>query len=351
MLTLILNPTMKRLILFNLILLALLAGCKNESPAPQTQGKIRVTTAKATRVAGAHEFRYSGTVEAVQTIPLTFQTTGTVQQVLVEAGDAVRKGQLLATLDDSDLKNILATTRARYDQARDAYDRLKQVHDEGSLPEIKWVEMKTNLEQAKAALDIAQNNLGKCRLTAPADGFVGRRNIEPGQSSLSLTGAPIELVRIEKVLVKVAVPENEINRIAKGKRASFTVMALNDARYEGTVTTISPVAELISRTYTARITVDNPRLELKPGMVCDVSLAPPAGDSALVVPGQAVGLDAEGRNYVFVVDPLRSTVKKQVVRTGRYNGAGIEITGGLGEGTVVVTAGMEKLTDNTAIQL
>ena len=343
------KPTMNRILYFSLIL-AILAGCKNESPAPQSQGKIRVTVSKATRVAGAHEFRYSGTVEAAQTIPLTFQTTGTVQQVLVEAGDPVRKGQLLATVDDSDLKNILATTQAKYDQARDAYDRLKQVHDEGSLPEIKWVEMKTNLEQAKAALDLARNNLGKCRLTAPSDGLVGRRNIEPGQSSLSLTGAPIELVRIEQVLVKVAVPENEINRISKGKHATFTVMALNDGRYEGTVTNISPVAELMSRTYTVKISVDNPRLELKPGMVCDVLLAPPAGDSALVVPNQAVGLDAEGRNYVFVVDPLRSTVKKQVVRTGRYNGSGIEITGGLAEGAVVVTAGMEKLTDNSAIQ-
>ncbi|MCX6244943.1 MAG: efflux RND transporter periplasmic adaptor subunit [Bacteroidetes bacterium] len=342
---------MKKAVYFSLFIV-LAAGCAHEKPQETASAqKIKVNVARVITAPGANELTYSGTVEASQTIPLNFQTTGTVENVYVEAGDEVKKDQVLASLNDKDLQSIYSTMLSKFNQARDAYDRLKMVHDEGSLPEIKWVEMKTNLEQAQASLDLARNNLDKCKLVAPVSGMVGRRNIEPGQSSLSLVAAPIELVRIEKVLVKISVPENEINQIQKGKKAAILVAAVEGTRFEGVVTNISPVAELMSRTYTVKISVDNPRLVLKPGMVCDVSLNSGKGNPALIVPNGAVSKDSGGNKYVFVVSPDNAFVKKQVVTVGRYNVSGIEITGGLTEGQTVVTGGLEKLSDNSLIEM
>lgn len=335
-----------------LMLLTWMAGCKNTSTVePVAEPEIKVKTALVQSVMDQDNLSYSGTVEASQVIPLSFRTTGTVERIYVEVGDAVRKGQLLATLDDSDLQNIYNTMLAKYVQAEDAYNRLKQVYDEGSLPEIKWVEMKSNLEQATSALDLSKNNLEKCKLVAPTDGIVGRRNIEPGQSSITLTGAPIELVKLEAVLVKISVPENEINKIQEGQKAILSVSALGGKTYDGSVTNISPVAELISRTYTVKLTVQNAGRDLKPGMVCDVGMNLEPTDSVLVIPYRAVSKDSDGKTYVFAVTPDNQRVRKQYISVGQYHGSGIEILDGLTEGQAVVVEGSNKLSDNSKINL
>jgi len=337
---------------FFLILIGWLAGCKHTATVePATEPEMKVKTAVVQSVQDEITLSYSGTVEPSQVIPLSFRTAGTVERIYVDVGDAVRNGQLLATLDDSDLQSIYSTTLARYQQAEDAYNRLKQVYDEGSLPEIKWVEMKSNMEQAASALEMSKNNLGKCKLVAPTDGIVGRRNIEPGQSSILLTGAPIELVKIETVLVKISVPENEINRIREGQKAIVSVSALGGKMTEGTVTNISPIAELMSRTYTVKITVQNEGRDLKPGMVCDVGMNIEPATSALVVPYRAVSKDSDGKTYVFAVTTDNQRVRKQYISVGQYHGSGIEILDGLTEGQVVVVEGGNKLSDNSKINL
>lgn len=342
---------MRNAIVF-ILTIALLAACNNtrkDEPLAETGTKVR--TAKVQTVIDKASLGFSGTVEASQVIPLSFRTTGTVSEIFVEVGDNVKKGQLLATLDDSDLQNIYNTMLAKYKQAEDAYNRLKQVYDEGSLPEIKWVEMQSNYDQAKSALELSKNNLEKCRLLSPVSGIVGRRNIEPGQSAISLAGAPIELVKIEKVLVKISVPENEINQIGEGDTALVTVSALGGKSFDGQVTNVSPVAELMSRTYTVKITLNNPDLDLKPGMVCDVSLESPSGNVVLLVPKKAVNKDHEGKTFVFVVDTDQETVRKQIIKVGQYYENGIIVMDGLIEGQNVVCEGIEKLSDNSKIVL
>ena len=342
---------MRKAIVFA-ILVVLISGCGNTNTdeISREQG-IKVKTALVQSVNLDHKLGYSGTIEASQVIPLSFRTVGTVDKINVEVGDVVRKGQLLATLDDSDLQNIYSTMLAKYQQAEDAYNRLKLVYDEGSLPEIKWVEMKSNFEQAKSSLERAQNNLDKCKLMAPVDGIVGRRNIEPGQSSVSLATAPIELVKIETVFVKISVPENEINKISKGQKAGISVSALDGKTYEGNVTNISPVAEIMSRTYTVKITVNNSGQDLKPGMVCDVRLGLETGKAMLVVPNTAVSKDSEGNTFVFVVTSDQKSVRKQIITVGQFVDSGIEVTDGLAEGQVIVCEGVQKLSDNSLITL
>lgn len=334
------------------LLIILVAGCSNEpkvkSPANE---KIKVRVMKIGTTSAGIQLKYSGTVEAFQTIPLNFQITGIIERVSVDAGDQVKKGQILAVLDNTDLKNIYTTVLAKYNQAKDAYDRLKRVHEEGTLPEIKWVEMKTNLEQATSSLELAKSNLEKCNLLAPINGVVGRRNIEPGQISLNLASAAIEIVSIDQVFIRIPVPENEVNTIGKGTKAGISVAAAGGCLFDGTVTSISPVADLISRTYTVKILVDNPRHLLKPGMVCDVSLSPATESTALIVPYQSVSKDRNGNLYVYLVNPAGLQVKKQPVMVGRCIGSGIEITGGLTAGQTIVIGGMEKLSDNCQIEM
>ena len=103
-------------------------------------------------------------------------------------------------------------------------------------------------------------------------------------SSITITSAPLELVDIRQVYVKIAVPENEVAKITRGMKASFTVSALNDKEFKGEVANISPVADRISRTYEAKILVPNLNLAIKPGMVCDVKMETAMEKQVIMVP-------------------------------------------------------------------
>lgn len=343
---------MKKLVITTMWI-AILVGCSSKQDPESISGEkpLSVATVEVKNEKVVTGLRYSGTIEAYQTIPLLFKTTGTVEKVLVDAGDYVTKGQLLATLDPSDLKNMYRITLAKYQQAKDAYDRLKSVYEKGSLPEIKWIEMETNLKQAESSLQISKNNLDKCNLYSPVNGIVGRRNIEPGMSSVSIGSAPLEIVDIRQVYVKISVPENEMTKIKKGMTAEFSVSALNDKAFKGIVFNISPVADRISRTYEAKIKVPNAGQELKPGMVCDVEVEKAIEKEIVLIPYQSISKDNGNEPYVFVVDPIQKRVKKQFIKTGQYYGSGIEVLSGLTQGQLIVDEGKEKLSDSTLIAL
>ena len=329
----------------------ILFGCKQKQESvKQEVTAIKVKAQAVQTFNGLSDLRYSGTVEAAQTIPLSFQSSGTVEQVLVQEGDAVRKGQLLATVNKADNQSMYNLSLATYQQAKDAYDRLKQVYDNGSLSEVKWVEMETNLKKAQSQLEVSKSSLDKCNLYAPASGVIGKRNIEPGQSAIS-SFAPLELVKIETVLVKISVPENEIGKIKKGMNASFTISALENKQYEGTITNVGVVADQFSRTYEVKITVKNTNLEIKPGMVCDVTLNTTAAKQMVLVPYNAISKDTDGSSFVYVVADDQKSVRKQIVKLGDYQNNGLEILSGLTANQSIVVEGKEKLTDNSQIIL
>jgi RND family efflux transporter MFP subunit len=338
----------------NLILLAILfamISCKQKQETTTKEvAPIKVKAQSVQSVNGLSSLRYSGTVEAAQTIPLTFQSSGTVEKVLVQEGDMVRKGQLLAVVDKTDNQSIYNSSLAMYNQAKDAYDRLKQVYNSGSLPEVKWVEMETNLKKAESQLQIAKNNLDKCNLYAPSSGVVGKRDIEPGQSAIS-SFSPIELVKIETVLVKISVPENEIGKIKKGMTAEFSISALDNKQFEGTITNVGVVADQFSRTYEVKLAVKNGDLEIKPGMVCDVTLNTNIEKQMVLIPYNAVSKDSEGNSFVYVVSPDSKSVKKQTIKVGDYQSSGLEVISGLTTSEVIVVEGKEKLSDNSIITL
>lgn len=346
---------MKRILVPFALVLVLLA-CKQQVDPKQAQDSenkldkaVKVTVKEVKLASDEALLKYSGTVEASQTIPLSFRTSGTVEKVLVNEGDFVKSGQLLAMVDETDARNMLEITQSKYQQAVDAYDRLKTVYDKGSLPEVKWVEMETNLAQAKASLELSKNNLDKCKLVAPSSGIIGRRNIEPGMSSISLAGSPLEIVDINTVNIKIPVPENEISKIKKGLRAKISVGALGNKKYEGTIVNVSPVADKFSRTYDAKIEVKNPNLDLKPGMVCDVSLDISSDTDLIIVPYQSISEDSNGKTFVYLVDLQNKKALKQIVDAGDYFGDYVEIISGLTPGQTIVNKGVSKLSDNCII--
>ena len=331
----------------------LLSGCtsgtKDQDMSVASQPlKVKVTEIGSTDAASNPS--YIGTIGESQAIPLSFLTSGTVEKVMVDEGQRVRKGQLLAVLNDENYRNTWQIASSKESQTQDAFNRLEPVYKKGSLPEIKYIEIKTGLEQARSMASMAEKSLKDCKLYAPTDGMIGKRMIEPGMSIIP--GNPsFRLVKIEKVKVSFPVPENEITGIVKGQKTSIRVSAIGDRQFEGSVDEIGVLSNPLSHTYMVKVILDNPDNLLKPGMVCSVQLSNPELTNRIIIPMSAVQLDPKGDKFVYTANTGTGKAEKKPVVAGPLTGNGVVITGGLVNGDLLITDGYQKITENSLIQI
>lgn len=150
----------------------LLTGCqRNDNQATEKQPiKVKVITVSASTDGQGKS--YSGTVEEGNGTYLSFPVMGTVKTLHFHLGQHISKGQLLATLDSTSMQSSYNAARASLVQAEDAHQRMKELHDKGSLPEIQWIEVQSKLQQAQALEEIANKNLKDCKLLAPFEGVI-----------------------------------------------------------------------------------------------------------------------------------------------------------------------------------
>ena len=186
----------------------LLASCKQSQETSQ-QETLRVCVETATREAGNFITPYVGVIEEEQSTKVSFTGMAMLKSIKVAEGQAVHKGQLLATIDDTQARNALAAAKSALEQARDAEQRMKQLHDNNSLPEMKWVEVQSKVQQAQSTYDMSVKNLEECTILAPCAGVVGSKIMEVGETVLP-TEPVLALLSIDRVKVRVNVPEKEI---------------------------------------------------------------------------------------------------------------------------------------------
>jgi len=314
----------------------------SEKKSPLEPKQIKVETVKVKSVKNTEPMSYNGLITPSKEVFLNFQFLGTITSIYVDEGDFVRKGQMLAEIDKGSLESALQASVAMQKQAQDAYGRLEKVHQKGSLPDIKWEEMKSKLEQANAAVESSKQNLDKTFLKAPSSGVIGSRNIEIG-SSINLATSAFSLVTINNVYVKISVPENEINRIKKGLVAQVKVGAVGNTLHTATVEKIGVLANRISKTYEVKLLMDNPDFIIKPGMVCNVTIEMDSNNSKVSIPIQSVMGATDNDKYVFVVDPNSSKAVKRSVKLGKLVRNGVEVNSGLSQNELVIASGQHKL--------
>ncbi|MDE6134862.1 MAG: biotin/lipoyl-binding protein, partial [Muribaculaceae bacterium] len=164
-----------------IILLLSLTACGHKEKITG-QAPVRVEIRCVDLSHGGDTTVYSGTVEPATTSPIGFKVAGTITSLSVGEGDRVVRGQVLGHLSSGDYANASNIAEAELAQARDAYARLKKLHDADALPEIKWVEVQNKLKQAENAAEISRRALDDATLVSPVSGYVGRKFASVGQS-------------------------------------------------------------------------------------------------------------------------------------------------------------------------
>lgn len=331
-----------------LLSIALVAvGCKQQETV--NRAPVKVKTMKVAQVNENCSRHYSGTIEEESGSALSFSVAGTVEQLNVTAGQWIGEGQLIATVDETTLQNAYAASAAALEQAQDAYARLKQLHDNNSLPEMQWVEAQSKLKQAQSAEQISKKNLADSKLYAPFSGVIAEKEVELGQNVMP--GVPVvKLVTIDNVKVCISVPENEISRITLGQNADITVAALGGKQFEGKIIEKNVSANRLSRSYEVKAIVKNPSHELMPGMICDLTITPADYTAQVIVLScNIVQLDNANHSFVWVNDGGKAA--KRLISTGTLTADGIIVTAGLAVGDEVIVEGQQKVSEMMDIQV
>lgn len=338
---------MKKKELFVLVSIALLVGCQSKKTAKEIQPvTVKVVKMSASSVSGGQS--YSGTIEEVSGTSLSFSVGGTVKRVMVEEGQHVSRGQLLAVVDDETTRNAHVAAMSMRQQAEDAYRRMKQLHDNGSLPEIQWVEVVSKLKQAVSSEQIAKKSLSDTKLYAPFAGVIGQKNIDLGQNAIPGMQA-FKLVNINQVKVKISIPESEISKVRIGQTATINVSALGGHTFVGRICEKGVSADPLSRSYDVKILINNRDGSLMPGMICDASLQKSVDSKAFVLPASVIQLDDNNQTFVWV--NVGGKAEKRIVYTGDETNQGVVINGGLSEGDEVLVEGQQKVSENTSLRV
>lgn len=330
-----------------LLLPLLFAGCGNhEEKQSVASVPVKVKILKINPITIDKTNGYSGTVEEDNATSLSFPVAGTLKTINVTLGQHVSAGQLVATLDPTSMQSAYDAARASLIQAEDAFQRMKELHEKGSLPDIKWVEIQSKLEQARSVEEMAGKNLKDCNLYAPYSGVISRKDAEVGQNVLPGVSV-LGLVSVKQLKVKISVPENEIANVSLNCEAAITVPALNDSRFMGKVVEKGIVANPLSRSYDVMIRVSDAAGQLLPGMVTRVNLSATGEHAAIVVPAYIVQLDEQNQSFVWI--NKNGIARKRTVIIGGYTATGVSVLSGLETGDEIITEGRQKVCEGTPV--
>lgn len=380
--------------------LAFIAGC-------HTKPEIAADQPVPVRLRMPNHFRQpvsvsaSGSVEANVTALTAFQVGGRVARVLVEEGQYVKKGQVLAELDRADYQNAfdaaagqaaaadatalqaknglraqeLEQTRIDFERAQDEYQRQKYLFDHQSLApndfhKVEAVylasQQRYNMARegarseekaaangqahaARAQMSEAKKHLADCQLRAPISGFIGMRKVNVGDTVAP--GNPVfSVLDLDLVKVQVGIPEAEIGKVHEGARAAVSIPSLNNQRFEGKVEAVGVAADAVSRTFTTKIAIPNPTHVLRAGMVSESRVYGSVIVDVLTVPSIAVVHDPRGIPLVYVYDRPRQRVFARRVEPGDLVDGEVEIRSGLKPNEQVVVAGQQNVHEGSEVR-
>lgn len=329
-----------------------LSACNGEARASeraQAAASIPVRVAEVERGTVDAPLRGSGTLGARHELDLAFKVGGVLSQVLVEAGARVRKGQLLAVVDATELQAQLTSARQTLEKAERDAARVKALHERGSMPLVEAQNAATGLELARAAVESASFNVFHSRLVAPESGVIDRRLVSAGE--VVAPGRPVFHLSTSGggPVARVNLTDHDILAVKLGDRAEVRLDARPDEPLRAHVTQIASMATPGVGTFAVELTVDDPAAHTLPsGLTIKARIAHEETD-AVRVPVSAL-VEGRGREAsVYVVDG--DTARRVPVRLRRLAGDHALLASGEGVPDAVVASGASMLHDGALVRV
>jgi RND family efflux transporter MFP subunit len=305
------------------------------------EGPVAVSIVAPTRGPAIDAIYATGTVEPTVMLPIAPRVAGRMVELNADEGSQVRKGQVLARLDDADLASTVEELQARAGYAQSQYERIANLVRQGFMSKAELDRTRADLDAALAAVKRARSQRDYMALMAPADGLIIRRDGERGQF-IPAGQAVFFLSCCAPLRVTAEVDEEDISRVHVGQKVVLRADALPGDVLDGQVAEVTPKGDPIARSYRVRIALADPS-RVRVGMTVDANLIVAERANALLVPATAVQ-----RNTVWAV--IQGRAHRQPVRIGVTGAGRTEVVEGLSPDARIVDSPPPDLRDGRAVR-
>ncbi len=323
----------------------MVAGCggKGSKAAQETTAKEVIPTVAVTKVSVREvpqEATYTTTIQAFVKNNIAPQTAGRISRILVDIGDFVKEGQVVAEMDQTQLAQVELQMKNNEIE----YNRLKGLYEVGGLS-------KSDLDQIEMAYNVTKtqykNLVENSTLLSPINGVITARNYDAGD--MYAMSAPIYTVeQIVPVKLLVGISEVDYSKVRKGDAVEISADALPGKTFSGKINKIYPTVDPSTRTFTVEIVVNNYNRELRPGMFARATVTFGVNNSVVIPDVAVVKQQGSGERFVYVLN-ADGTVTYQKVVLGRRMGAEYEVLEGIADGARIVTGGQIRLKDGIKV--
>jgi membrane fusion protein (multidrug efflux system) len=328
-------------------LVACQPGAEEADPGEDEAPAIPVETATATR--GDIVAVYSGTapIEAFADATVIAKVGGEVRDILVEEGDDISSGDVLARLDGDRLRLEMEQAEANLHKLQRDYQRNLDLKDRGLISAGDFEKIQYEMEALQATYDLAALELGYTEIRAPIAGVSSERFIKVG-NTIDVNAQTFQVTSLEPLISYLHVPEREYRRIDAGQEATIQIDALTGTQFAAIVSRVSPIVDPATGTFKISIEVSDPSRRLKPGMFGRINIVYDMHADAMQIPRSAI-IEEVGQSAVYVIED--NVAERRVVRTGYAEGGRIEVLEGLDEADEFVIVGQSSLKNGSKVSI
>lgn len=313
-----------------------------------------VTTQTINDTLFRHFIEVQGNVTTKQNVIIYPEYQGTLTRVLVKEGDRVRKGQLLARIDDGGLGSQLGQLEVQAELARTTYERQKRLWDQEIGSEIQYLQAKTNYEAAQNAVDQLKSQLAKTSITAPFSGTID--DVITEQGTVVSPGQPVfRLVNLDDMYIEAEIPERYLTTVTVGKDVAVNIPMLSStlqSKVRQTGNYINPN----NRSFRIEVNVPNEDGQVKPNLTARLRINDYTNPKALLIPISVISENAQGEQYVYVAnagagDAQEAIAERKIITTGLTQGDYTEVISGITEGDAIIVEGARTVKDGQEVKI
>ena len=311
---------------------------------------------------------FNGVAQSNQIINLSFRNSGIITAFNMKLGQRVRKGDLLAKLDNVQVRlayeqslSSLRSAESQMKTAKLSYERTRALYEKGSAALSDFENAKNAFRNAESgfasaqrSVEIQKEQINYGFIYAPASGVISSVSAEVGENASP--GQPVAVLNAgSQIVIELGLPENVINKVKAGMKVNIEFSSISETSFEGQVTEVSPALDPASSTYQTKVQIIKPSKDVKSGMAASVTFQfqETAVSESLTVPVRAVGEDSNGR-FVFLIKEGTNgiaTVEKKQITIGQLRNDNFEVKEGLEKGQKIAVAGLQTLLDGQEVKL
>lgn len=300
-----------------------------------------------------HYVEIPGDVETDENITIYPEFSGVLTQVLVEEGDRVQKGQVLARIDDGGLGSQLAQLETQEALAKTTFERQKRLWEQNIGSEIQYLEAKANFEAVQNSVNQLKAQLAKTVVRAPFSGVIDEKFSEKGEVVAPGQSRLFRLINLSNMYITAAVPESYLGKIRKGTDVIVEIAATG-TEFKTQIQQVGNFINPNNRTFEIKVAVPADKEQVKPNLIATVKLNDYTAENAITVPESVIQKNAAGENVAFVFNKTSDSTgiaEKRILETGLIYNEKVEVLSGVENGETLITEGAKNVQEGEKVSI